>query len=116
MTIGQVAPSDPNLLTQQLQQSAFGIIYDTHILHCEFASANESMDEETDTEVYEETSYSRKIRNHSLIQGQDVLVALSEYGKLVFMTIHCDKSLKVKRFETLTEVRIVFVDWMQCKS
>lgn len=104
MTIGQVAPSDPNLLTQQLQQSAFGIIYDTHILHCDFASANESMDEETDTEVYEETSYSRKIRNHSLIQGQDVLVALSEYGKLVFMTIHCDKSLKVKRFETLTEV------------
>jgi hypothetical protein len=122
LTIGSVAESDPNLLTRQLHQSTFGILNDAQILKCTFddesiaeeedqkeEEANSIIvpeEEEEEEEIYQETSYSRKIRQHSVIQGQDVLVALSEYGKLVFMTIHCDQDFKVKRFETLTEVSL----------
>jgi hypothetical protein len=106
MTVGQVAESNPNLLTRQLQQSAFGIINDAHLLYCEFDDSLELPLTTAKDEIYEEVTYSRKIRNHSVIKGQDVLVALSEYGKLVFMTIHCDDSLKARRFETLTEVKL----------
>jgi hypothetical protein len=104
MTVGQVAESNPNLLTRQLQQSTFGIMNDAQLLCCEFDDSLIPISTESE-EVYEEVSYSRKIRNHSVIKGQDVLVALSEYGKLVFMTLYCDESLSVKRFETLTEVK-----------
>lgn len=104
MTVGSVSEADPNLLTRQLQQAAFGTINDAQILKCSFT---EFEDEKivTDDEVYEQTAYSRRVRNHSIIQGQDILVALSEYGKLVFMTIHSDQDLDKKRFETLTEVK-----------
>lgn len=94
-----------------MQQSTFGIIFDAQILSCTF---DESIDEQLsadmvpeieEDETYPEKNYSRKIRQHSPIQGQDVLVVLSEYGKLVFMTIHCGQDHKVKRFEMLSEVR-----------
>lgn len=102
MTVGSVS-ADPNLLTRQLQQAAFGTIHDAQILKCCFGdSENEKI--AIEDEVYEQTTYSRRIRKHSMIQGQDVLVALSEYGKLIFMTIHSEPDLDVKRFETLTEV------------
>ena len=106
MSIGTVLESDPNLLTHQMEQSTFGIINDARVLECEFSDDLDlDLTEETaDEEKYEETSYSRKIRKHSIIKGRDVLVALSEYGKLVFMTIHYNENLDVRRFETLTEV------------
>lgn len=103
MTVGSVSEADPNLLTRQLQQAAFGTINDAQILSCSFTDLEDEKAAIED-EVYEQTVYSKRIRNHSIIQGQDILVALSEYGKLVFMTIHSDQDLDVKRFETLTEV------------
>lgn len=105
MTIGSVTESDPNLLTRQLQQSTFGTIIDTQLLRCLFTETADTAAVTTaEEEFYEDTRYSKKIRNHAMIQGRDVLVALSEYGKLVFMTIHNDLDLGVKRFETMTEV------------
>ncbi|KAF1805835.1 mono-functional DNA-alkylating methyl methanesulfonate N-term-domain-containing protein [Mucor lusitanicus] len=47
-------------------------------------------------------SYAKKTRRHARIQGNDVIVALSEYGKLVFITIIQDAL--TRRFETLAEV------------
>lgn len=104
MTVGSVSEADPNLLTRQLQQAAFGTINDAHILKCLFVESEDKKAEMQD-DLYSQTAYSRRIRRHSIIQGRDILVALSEYGKLVFMTIHSDQNLGMKRFETLTEVR-----------
>ncbi|GAA5804912.1 hypothetical protein HPULCUR_010421 [Helicostylum pulchrum] len=106
MTIGPVTESDPNLLKRQLQQSTFGTIIDTQLLRCLFTETADTTTTATtlEEEFYEDIPYSKKIRNHAMIQGRDVLVALSEYGKLVFMTIHSDLDLGVKRFETMTEV------------
>jgi hypothetical protein len=109
MTIGSVAESDPNLLTQELQQSTFGIINDAQLLKCTFTETIDESSRVPEDEFYEEISYSKKIRQHSTIQGQDVLVALSEYGKLVFITIYNDQDLRVKRFETLTEVIWLYI-------
>ncbi|KAI9259708.1 mono-functional DNA-alkylating methyl methanesulfonate N-term-domain-containing protein [Helicostylum pulchrum] len=106
MTIGPVTESDPNLLKRQLQQSTFGTIIDTQLLRCLFTETADTTTTATtlEEEFYEDIPYSKKIRNHAMIQGRDVLVALSEYGKLMFMTIHSDLDLGVKRFETMTEV------------
>lgn len=105
MSIGLVTESDPHLLTRQLQQSTFGMINDTQVLRCLFTDLEDNKATiTTEEEFYEDIPYSKKIRNHSMIQGQDVIVALSEYGKLVFITIHSDSDLDVKRFETLAEV------------
>lgn len=100
LTIHTVTDSNPNLLQSQLEQSTFGIINDAKILHVEFDQGCRSPTKQI--EEYEEMSYSKKTRNHSEVQGNDVIVALSEYGKLVFMTIINDAFSK--RFETLAEV------------
>jgi hypothetical protein len=100
------AGGDQNILTSQLQQSTFGTMNDARLLSCHF---NDDIDHdgcmEIDDTEYKEISYSKKIRRHSMIQGQDVIAVLSEYGKLVFMTIVVDQQLNKKRFETLTEVQ-----------
>ncbi|KAI8072256.1 mono-functional DNA-alkylating methyl methanesulfonate N-term-domain-containing protein [Gilbertella persicaria] len=52
---------------------------------------------------YEDVTYAKRVRQHSTIEGQDIIVALSEYGKLVFMTIIADLDQNIKRFETVSE-------------
>lgn len=100
LTIHTVTDSNPNLLQSQLEQSTFGIINDAKILRVEFDQDCRLPAEQI--EEYEEMNYSKKTRNHSKVQGDDIIVALSEYGKLVFMTIINDEFSK--RFETLAEV------------
>jgi hypothetical protein len=104
MSINKPEESNPNILASQLQQSTFGTINDAGLLSCHFNSENLEDCMEIEESEYEEINYSKKIRRHSMIQGQDVLVALSEYGKLVFMTLVVDQQLNKKRFETLVEV------------
>lgn len=109
MSINKVGESTSDILKSHLEQSTFGTINDARLLSCHFH--NSDIDNvgnmETDEPEYEEITYSKKIRQHSMIKGQDVLVALSEYGKLVFMTIVADEHLNKKRFETLTEVQLL---------
>ncbi|KAG0749099.1 hypothetical protein G6F57_004890 [Rhizopus arrhizus] len=93
----------PNtILSLQLQQSTFGTVLDSKLLTCHFSDQN-SLRQETEHMHEEEVSYSSKIRKHSYIQGQEVLVILSEYGKMVFVTIH-NLSENIRRFETLMEI------------
>ncbi|CEP08235.1 hypothetical protein [Parasitella parasitica] len=89
------------MLKSQLEQSTFGIINDAKILHVEFEEQSRSPSRE-EQEEYQEMSYSKRTRNHSAIQGDDIITVLSEYGKLVFMTVIQDAARK--RFETLAEV------------
>ncbi|KAI7907514.1 uncharacterized protein BX663DRAFT_481843 [Cokeromyces recurvatus] len=111
MSIDHVNDSNLNILTSQLQQSVFGTITDANILHCHFHNNDDDehntfnfMDKET--EVFEEVKYTKKTRHHSPIKGEDIIVTLSEYGKLIFMSIHHNKLLDIKRFETLAEVHL----------
>ncbi|GAN02173.1 hypothetical protein MAM1_0018d01614 [Mucor ambiguus] len=102
--------SNPNMLQSQLEQSTFGIINDAKVLSMEYEEDDRSgssgsfmeQDHEPAPVDYQEMSYSKKTRRHSRIQGNDIIVALSEYGKLVFMTIIQDAM--TRRFETLAEV------------
>ncbi|KAI8992216.1 mono-functional DNA-alkylating methyl methanesulfonate N-term-domain-containing protein [Pilobolus umbonatus] len=48
--------------------------------------------------------YSKHIRNHSIVNGNDVLVLLSEYGRLLFMSIYHEGA--IRRYETLSEVQL----------
>lgn len=98
------------MLQSQLEQSTFGIINDAKLLPMEYeeddnsSSSGSSMEQDQQESAvdYQEMSYSKKTRRHSRIQGNDIIVALSEYGKLVFMTIIQDAM--TRRFETLAEV------------
>jgi hypothetical protein len=94
----------------QLQQSTFGTVLDSKLLTCHFSDQN-SLRQETEHMHEEEVSYSSKIRKHSYIQGQEVLVILSEYGKMVFVTIH-NLSENIRRFETLMEVKTKRQEWV----
>lgn len=103
-----VTESNPNMLHSQLEQSTFGIINDAKLLPMEYEeddSSGSSMEQDQASAVeYQETSYSKKTRRHARIQGNDIIVALSEYGKLVFMTIIQDAM--TRRFETVAEVHL----------
>ncbi|CAO3622874.1 unnamed protein product [Mucor fragilis] len=108
LTVHPVTESNPNMLHSQLEQSTFGIINDAKLLPMEYEeddSSGSSMEQDQASAVeYQETSYSKKTRRHARIQGNDIIVALSEYGKLVFMTIIQDAM--TRRFETVAEVHL----------
>lgn len=99
--------SNPNMLQSQLEQSTFGIINDAKLLSMAYQEDDDSsgsiMEQDHAAAAdYQEMSYAKKTRRHARIQGNDVIVALSEYGKLVFITIIQDAL--TRRFETLAEV------------
>ncbi|KAI9276361.1 mono-functional DNA-alkylating methyl methanesulfonate N-term-domain-containing protein [Sporodiniella umbellata] len=88
-------PLPETLLSIELQQSTFGTLFDARLLTCHF-----------DDSVRSDHLQKQQIgttRKHSPIQGRDVIVAISEYGKLVFIAIN-SLSENIKRFETLLEV------------
>ncbi|KAL9547920.1 hypothetical protein MBANPS3_005939 [Mucor bainieri] len=98
------------MLQSQLEQSTFGIVNDAKLLSMKYdpddsngsSSCMEQDHHAPALDEYQEMSYSKKTRRHARIQGNDIIVALSEYGKLVFMTIIQDAM--TRRFETLAEV------------
>lgn len=107
LTVHEVTEANPNMLHSQLEQSTFGIINDAKLLTMAYddddnSSSGSSLMEHEEQVEYQEMNYSKKARKHARIQGSDIIVALSEYGKLVFMTIINDTF--AKRFETLAEV------------
>ena len=99
--------NNPTLLEEQLEQSTFGIISDARLLPCNFQSS------EKDHVVLDldrlSIPYAKHTRHHSIIEGEDVIIALSDYGKLVFLTIISDMDQQVNRFETLAEVKSLFL-------
>ncbi|KAI8377233.1 mono-functional DNA-alkylating methyl methanesulfonate N-term-domain-containing protein [Choanephora cucurbitarum] len=100
--IGSVTENNPILLEEQLEQTTFGIISDARLLPCNFQSS------EKDHVVLDlgrlSVPYAKHTRHHSIIEGEDVIIALSEYGKLVFLTVISDMDQQVNRFETLAEI------------
>ncbi|OAD04265.1 hypothetical protein MUCCIDRAFT_108086 [Mucor lusitanicus CBS 277.49] len=107
LTVHPVTESNPNMLQSQLEQSTFGIINDAKLLSMAYQEDDDSsgsiMEQDHAAAAdYQEMSYAKKTRRHARIQGNDVIVALSEYGKLVFITIIQDAL--TRRFETLAEV------------
>lgn len=105
LTVHPVTESNPNMLQSQLEQSSFGIINDAKLLSIQYDENDTMMEQDNDDDEsvdYREMSYSKRTRRHARIQGNDIIVALSEYGKLVFMTIIQDAM--TRRFETLAEV------------
>lgn len=107
MSLNSDSERRASLLLHEFEQSALGTIIDAQLLTCHFKDDVEE-DEEWMNEDYKDIAYSKYIRKHSKILGKDMIVAISEYGKLVFMTIiHNDE---IKRFETVTEVQISLID------
>lgn len=111
LTVHEVTEANPNMLHSQLEQSTFGIINDAKLLTMAYdddddddddSSSGSSLMEHEEQVEYQEMNYSKKTRHHARIEGSDIIVGLSEYGKLVFMTIINDTF--AKRFETLAEV------------
>ncbi|KAI8354154.1 mono-functional DNA-alkylating methyl methanesulfonate N-term-domain-containing protein [Blakeslea trispora] len=99
--IGSVSENNPILLEKQLEQSTFGTINGAQLLSCSFQPSEDRVLLDLDRMPI---PYSKYTRQHSMIEGEDVIVAISEYGKLVFLTIISDTDQQVNRFETLAEI------------
>lgn len=98
----ETTPSSP--LTHQFEQSTFGTVLDARLLHCQFDDFAQADEVQDDAHLFEHTSYTRKTRAHSTIKNPDILVLLSEYGKLSFIMLNC----AMNRFETLSLVRYMW--------
>lgn len=122
MELRQLNTSDviDDLLTLSFEQPSFGNITDANVVRCRFLEQEkreqeqDQEDEEDEDETEDMASisidfpYVVKVRQgHTPVQGDDVIVVISEYGKLVFMTIATPQEghLSQKgRFEPLAEV------------
>lgn len=99
-----------NLLTLSFQQPSFGNITDANVVRCRFLEQDpiQQDDEEDMASVSIDFPYVVKVRQgHAPVQGDDVIIAISEYSKLVFLTVTTpqDGNLSQKgRFEPLAEV------------
>ncbi|KAI8984375.1 hypothetical protein BDF20DRAFT_385931 [Mycotypha africana] len=106
LSINSVAENHIPLLRTRLCQPTLGTIIDAQLLTCHLEEKKpEASTEFLGPEVLNKKQpYAKTVRKHSLIRGNDVIVMLSEYGKLVFLTIINNESLERPRFETLSEI------------
>ncbi|KAI9314774.1 hypothetical protein BX666DRAFT_411681 [Dichotomocladium elegans] len=116
---------DDQVLSPRFEQPTFGTITDARVLPCRFqihdgvdddedeymdkgsGSNRSEMDYEVEQGALDEVPYAFKLRQgHAPIQGEDVIVAVSDYGKLVFWGITSSTSdlTETGRFEPLIEV------------
>ena len=105
-----------DLLTLSFQQPSFGNITDASVVHCHFLEQDKSEkvqdDDDDDDEDMASVSidfpYVVKVRQgHAPVPGDDVIIVISEYGKLVFLTINTPQDGNLAqngRFEPLAEV------------
>ncbi|KAI7861241.1 hypothetical protein BDF14DRAFT_545024 [Spinellus fusiger] len=99
-------------LKMQFEQSLFGTIGDIRLMRCSFNDTE--MDISTDlseeeSEEEEEDFLRIKRRGKTSILGQDVAVAVSEYGKLVFWTLSTAQdadTYTTGRFECISELSL----------
>ncbi|CAO3616897.1 unnamed protein product [Cunninghamella blakesleeana] len=121
--------SNNNILKSTFEQQAFGNINDTKLLDCHFEdqflydqqqgnniiiAANspiKDIEDEDDnlSEPKEPIQYTQHTRiGHSPIQGNSVIVIVSEYGQLMFCTVVGEQNnlTSTGRFECLTEIKL----------
>ncbi|KAF7722977.1 hypothetical protein EC973_002446 [Apophysomyces ossiformis] len=104
------------LLIHQFEQSVFGIINDARLLKCRFvengfAQTEGLVGEEDLPEDSSMMPYTMKIRQdpRTRIPGDEVIVAVSDYGNLVFWTITSPEPSRLAeygRFEILAQVQL----------
>ncbi|ORY94399.1 hypothetical protein BCR43DRAFT_319158 [Syncephalastrum racemosum] len=96
------SPRDP--FVSRFEQPVFGTIYDAQRLTCQFNNDDHPPAINSRQGEIEEELYCQNTRPHTPVSGDDVLVMLSEYNKLVFSTVVGHDLERLGRFETLVEV------------
>ncbi|KAI8093553.1 mono-functional DNA-alkylating methyl methanesulfonate N-term-domain-containing protein [Halteromyces radiatus] len=80
--------TDNDLITPIFEQQAFGTILDARLLSCDFQDQSLPTLETSNSSNQDQQPYTQETRfGHTTIQGNDIILALTDYGQLVFCTL-----------------------------